>query len=72
MSAVEIVSPVWKIVCDHGDGCARAFIPAEDFYHSSERAARRGAELLGWRIRPWSGRGSRSGPDLCPEHVEPS
>lgn len=67
MTAVEIVSPVWKITCDR-EGCERAFIPAEDFYRHSDRDARRGAELVGWQIRPWAGKGSRSGPDLCPTH----
>lgn len=67
MSAVEVVAPVWRIVCDR-EGCRASFTSPDWWSRRSDRTARMAAEEAGWQVRPWKGRGSRIGPDLCPQH----
>lgn len=53
----------WELNCD-GD-CGNAY-PAPADAVGSEWAIRRAAGQDGWQLRPRSGKGSRSAPDLCP------
>lgn len=70
MSAREIVSPVYRVECDWQEGCRATFTPDSALSRSSDRAARNAAERAGWQVRPFLGKGSRTGPDLCPQHAK--
>lgn len=69
MSALERVAPVWVVECDNTK-CFRVHVPEGYWERRSDRHARRDAEAHGWQVRHFKGRGSRSLPDLCPEHRE--
>lgn len=63
MTLKTIVRPVFSLSCDN-DGCP------EEFRGDCEWSLRREAKGEGWSVRPNRGKGSRSAPDLCPEHAE--
>lgn len=67
MTAIEKVAPVWAIKCDDLK-CFRVFVPDGRFDSRYENGARGAAKAAGWQVRPFRGKGSRSLPDLCPEH----
>lgn len=62
MTLEMIVQPVYSLTCDTAD------CPAE-IRGDWEYSIRREAEAEGWALRPRQGKGSRSAPDLCPEHA---
>ena len=62
MTLKQIVPPVYRLTCD-GDGCPRYF--QGNFEWTLRREA---VEQAGWQVRPNRGKGSRTAPDLCPEH----
>jgi ferredoxin-thioredoxin reductase catalytic subunit len=61
MSLRQVVPPVYRLTCDH-DGCTRYEQSEFEWY------ARRDAKVAGWQVRPNAGKGSRTAPDLCPQH----
>jgi hypothetical protein len=70
VSLVRIIDPLYVIRCDH-PGCTAEHKGEPGWDQTVESGAKRSAELAGWQIRPWSGAGSRSAPDLCPAHSNP-
>lgn len=58
-----IVQPVYRLFCDR-DGCNAKYTTST----VSDTYARLAAQEDGWQIRPFAGKGSRRGPDLCPAH----
>ena len=64
MSIKGITPPLYSITCD-ADGCAEEYRDRSWFEHKGARAK---ARKEGWQVRPNGGKGSRSAPDLCPEH----
>lgn len=68
MTARLVVSPVYRIECDE-PACSRYYRSDTSWGQGNWRAARReAAKLGGWQVRPNAGPGSRTAPDLCPEH----
>lgn len=45
------------------------FEPQSKWGQCHEGGARSDAKKAGWSVRPGRGKGSRSAPDLCPEHT---
>ncbi|RAO26512.1 hypothetical protein PSN13_06540 [Micromonospora saelicesensis] len=61
MSIRTVRRPLYAMNCDAAD------CPAElrgDWEYGLKDDARR----MGWQLRPARGKGSRTAPDLCPEH----
>jgi len=68
MSARLVVSPVYRVECDE-PGCPRFYQSDQAWNQVNWRAARvEAAEQGGWQVRPNGGPGSRTAPDLCPQH----
>jgi hypothetical protein len=67
VSVIEKQPPIYAVQCDHSR-CFRVFLPDEGFDRRSRDLARVAARRAGWQVRPLRGKGSRSGPDLCPTH----
>lgn len=67
MTAVQIVSPVFVLRCD-ADGCIAEWESEGAWSRGNDWATRGDARDAGWQTRPPRGKGSRSAPDLCPEH----
>ncbi|WP_330438789.1 hypothetical protein OHB44_27860 [Micromonospora sp. NBC_00821] len=65
MTLKRIVPPVYSITCD-ANGCV------DEVRDNSEYGARLDADRAGWQLRPRRGKGSRTAPDLCPEHRTPT
>lgn len=63
MSLHNVVLPVWRIACDY-PGCKRYE------QNNYEFSLRPDAARAGWRVRPHKGKGSRTAPDLCPDHAD--
>lgn len=69
MTVRGVLAPVYAIKCDT-DGCT-AELREQSWL--GEWNISQIAERAGWQIRPARGKGSRSAPDLCPEHrTEPA
>ena len=66
MSVELAVSAVYRVTCNH-DGCTAVHVA----HVPSEHWARLDAEKHDWQPRPFAGKGSRTGPDLCPKHRDP-
>jgi len=65
MTMITVVAPVYAVECDHPK-CFRTF--RSDRNSSYPAGLRQEAEEAGWSLRPYYGKGSRSAPDLCPDH----
>ncbi|MER7280486.1 hypothetical protein ABT369_39215 [Dactylosporangium sp. NPDC000244] len=63
MTARCVQSPIYALDCD---GCGAYFEPTGRFAQRSENGARREAREMGWKVRPFVGKGARSAPDHCP------
>lgn len=61
--------PVVAIRCDRPGGCTNRFQRAT---WGNEWALRAEAAAAGWQVRHPRGKGSRSAPDLCPDHRDPA
>lgn len=68
MSAKGVRAPVFEISCD-ADRC-HAKIREEIWFE--EAGLRAVARERGWQTRPARGKGSRSDPDYCPDHKQPT
>ncbi|MEV5629139.1 hypothetical protein [Micromonospora tulbaghiae] len=64
MSIRGLIAPLYAITCD-AEGCDEEYRDRTWFEHQGVRSE---AAEEGWQVRPNGGKGSRSAPDLCPQH----